>query len=139
MAFIRALSSETGSKEGAAKDVRSGVVGRCPIQQRDKRAPAGIVSGVRARASDAAAEDQRAGRVVEQRLAGGRRTESARLASIVVADDCRVGKRGGSPPKIGLLPPLGKPNRSKKQDVGSRPAAGASERLRQLPQAGPSG
>ena len=80
---------------------------RRAVEQRDERRPAGVVAGVAARAGDAAAEDQPAAGVVEERLAGGHHAEPLRLRAVVVAHDGDVGQRRGGAPRVGLLPAVG--------------------------------
>ena len=69
-----------GREQRAAEHAMSRVRRLLAIEQRDQRGAARVVAGMPARAGDAAAEEQLAAGVVQERLPGCRRAEPLRLA-----------------------------------------------------------
>src|SRR5581483_9799262 len=73
-------------------------------QHVDDRLPAIAVALVAARGRDAAAEDERPVRVVQEDLARRRRAEAGGLDAVVVLRDVHARDRGRMPPEGGLVP-----------------------------------
>ena len=115
--------------------------GRAPIgaaarQQGDQRELAGVLARVGARAGDAAAEDQLASAVVEERLPGCLHPEPPRLHAVIVSHDGDVGQRRGAAPQIGLLPAALERRRPQEQHVGLRMLRRAGEHFGEFLDAG---
>ena len=124
--------SKTGEQPNTFVAARGG---RSAIQQRDDRSPSVVVALMRARAGDAAGEEQAARFVVKKRLARRRRAEPARFRPVIVAHDRHVGKGGGGPPQIALRPLVGKALGLQKEHVGLRPNRRARQRFGELGEA----
>src|SRR5512145_2111700 len=90
---------------------------------------------MRPRTGDAAAEDQRAVRVVENGLPGGHHTEPRRLDALVVTNHADAGKARRRSPEVGLLPIQSEAVWFLKDNVGPGPPRRAGEDLRELTKA----
>src|SRR5262249_10272225 len=74
------------------------------IQEPDERLASRILAWMGACAGNAAAEDQHAALVIEQRLPRRLGAKALRFAPVVVADDRDTGKIGSLSPEVGLFP-----------------------------------
>src|SRR6185312_9499801 len=128
--------SVRGGEDGAAEDVRRPPPRLAPGQQRDERLFAVVVAGMAARSGHAAAEDERAVRVVEHRLAGRLDAEPARFGAFIVAKSDHAFDLRGLAPEIGVVPAGVARRRLQKQDVGFRPGLRARQDFRELVEAG---
>src|SRR5688500_4236524 len=99
------------------------------VQQRDERAPPGVVAGVRTRRCDAAAELERPARVVEERLARRRRAEPRRVRALVVANDGDALQARRRLPQGASLPAVGDTGRLEEHHEGFWPRPRAGEQL----------
>src|SRR2546422_1960308 len=104
----RSLGMASGSSpEGAAEDRRAPPLRRAGREQREDRGAARVVALVSARGRDATAEQEALVTVIDDRLAGGRGAEAARLLATVGAREGDAGDRRRPPPEGRLLPVLG--------------------------------
>src|SRR2546428_11599396 len=103
----RSLAMASGSsEEGAAEDRRAPPLRRAGREHREDRGAARVVALVSARGRDATAEQETLGPVIDDRLAGGRGAEAARLLAAVVAREGDAGDRRRPPPDVPPLPRL---------------------------------
>src|SRR5687768_15112049 len=100
--FLPGLTFVARSKERAAEDGRFPEPVFVRGEQRDDRRPAGVITGVPARARNPAAEEEPPATVVERDLAGGRGAETEGLEAPVVAHDFHAGNRRRARPQVRL-------------------------------------
>src|SRR5256712_6508136 len=114
----RSLAMASGSsEEGAAEDRRAPPLRRAGREHREDRGAARVVALVSARGRDATAEQETLVTVIDDRLAGGRGAEAARLLAAVVAREGDAGDRRRPPPEVRLLPVLGHAGRLPEEHV----------------------
>src|SRR6185312_4976676 len=128
--------SVCGGEDGAAEDVRRPPLRLAPGQQRDERLFAVVVAGMAARAGHASAEQERAVRVVEHRLAGRLDAEPARFDAFIVAKGDDAFDLCGLTPEFGVVPAGVARRRLEKQDVGFRPGLRARQDFGEFVEAG---
>src|SRR5688572_16364903 len=88
-----------------------------------------------ARACNAAAEHQDAGRVIEHGLTGGNHTKSFRFEPVVIPKHGHARETGGGSPQVGFLPVDSQADRLEENDVGTRTVGGASKKFLELAEA----